>query len=35
MLGKTISKAELSLNPSLKKRGTCTPLLLLREGAKG
>jgi len=26
---------ELTLNPSLKKRGTCIPLLFLREGERG
>jgi len=34
MIGKTISQSELTLSPSLEKRGTF-PLLLLREGARG
>jgi hypothetical protein len=35
MVGKVISQDELTLNPSLKKRGTFTPLLLVREGVRG
>jgi hypothetical protein len=35
MIGKTISHDELTLNPSLRKRGTFTPLLLVREGVRG
>jgi hypothetical protein len=35
MMGKTITYNELTLNPSLKKRGTFAPLLFLREGVRG
>jgi len=30
-----IALDELTLDPSLKKRGTCIPLLFLREGVRG
>ena len=32
MIDQTISHDELTLNPSLAKRGTYSPLLFLREG---
>jgi len=35
MIGKTISLDELTLYPSLKKRGTYVPLLFIREGVRG
>jgi hypothetical protein len=41
MIGKTILTAEITLNPSLRKRGTCVPLLFvsrrspLSAGEKG
>ena len=35
MIGKTISHYELTLKPSLRKRGPFAPLLLLREGVGG
>jgi len=35
MIGKTISPDELTLNPSLKKRGTYVPLPFRREGDRG
>jgi hypothetical protein len=34
MLGKTISQSELTLNSSLKKRGTCIPLLLVSRRSR-
>jgi len=35
MIGETISNYELTLNPSLEKRGTFASLLFLREGVRG
>jgi hypothetical protein len=35
MTGKIISHLELTLNPSLEKRGTFASLLFLREGVRG
>jgi hypothetical protein len=35
MIEKMTPSIELTLNPSLEKRGINVPLLLLREGARG
>jgi len=35
MIVKTILEQELTLSPSLGKRGTQVPVLLLREGVRG
>jgi len=35
MIGKNILPDELTLNPSLRKRGTYLPLLFIREGVRG
>jgi len=35
MIYRTILREELTLNPSLEKRGTFAPFLLVREGVRG